>query len=584
MADSNQNKARFEEIARRGLQDQLRPDLRARFDAAVERGIISLAKQEETIQEQLVGAGEFVLSMATGAGAQVVGGLAGLAEGVATFVEGGDASQAAAERVEEITERFTFQPKTEAGQRVQETVGKVFEPLMAAATAAGESVIDPNVALGKGVGSPLLAAGVQTGIEMLPSLFGARSPGTITRRQRSAQTEAALQAATDIGVDPSARIPVQRQQVIESAEAQTGGQIERAERFGGIQKAVQQARTVEKGRVNKLYDEARATEGAIQQAPIGDYIVSAREALKTFDIEDMPTIRNRMADLEELATRPNNPVITLNELALFRQRINTNRPSRNANPQEFAANGILKGQLDSFLNAQFNSDMITGNPAAVTKWRTANEAFKEFKNTFDADKTIRQFADEEVNPIEARNWIFGMGSLGGKSESANLVTRLKNIVGEDSPSMTALRQEALFDIMEPLLREEPNLIAFTQKYDRLVRNNKQLADALFPESITDLDKLRSFAGAAEVARGPGIKLDVPASISKALWGNALAQGAMKVSFGAQALKLMQRAVSKSDKRRVMESVLGYDPNITLLPATPAAIGGMVQTLEQENGR
>lgn len=46
MATPQENKARFQEIANRGLQDQLPPEIRQRFDEAVSRGIITMPSQE----------------------------------------------------------------------------------------------------------------------------------------------------------------------------------------------------------------------------------------------------------------------------------------------------------------------------------------------------------------------------------------------------------------------------------------------------------------------------------------------------------------------------------------------------------
>ena len=50
MATPQENIAKFQEIANRGLQDRLDPDKRARFDEAVNRGIIQLPSQHKEIQ------------------------------------------------------------------------------------------------------------------------------------------------------------------------------------------------------------------------------------------------------------------------------------------------------------------------------------------------------------------------------------------------------------------------------------------------------------------------------------------------------------------------------------------------------
>ena len=52
MATPQENLARFQEISNRGLQDRLKPDMRARFDEALNRGLITQQQVEQPPQEE----------------------------------------------------------------------------------------------------------------------------------------------------------------------------------------------------------------------------------------------------------------------------------------------------------------------------------------------------------------------------------------------------------------------------------------------------------------------------------------------------------------------------------------------------
>ena len=144
-------KEKWQEIANRGLQDKFDPATRAKFDEAVNRGLISLPQQqapvnnldvpaggtgpafpdrpeqpERTLGETLTGLGEAALTTATGATGGALGFGLGTLEGAAKELTGqiprGEGLKIAQERGAVLT----FEPSTEAGQ---EFVGAIGETL-----------------------------------------------------------------------------------------------------------------------------------------------------------------------------------------------------------------------------------------------------------------------------------------------------------------------------------------------------------------------------------------------------------------------------------------------------------------------
>ena len=525
-----------------------------------------------TVTEALRGTGEAATTFLTGAFAQPVAGLAGIGELVSSFVMGeDDALFQATERINQVARALTFQPRTKTGQDILEMVSVPFEKFGELTTKGGDVVFEET-------GSPGLATMAKVGLESLAALpFIGRGRGPLQRR---ADVEQVRQAGQDIGVDVDAPTVAQRGQVIESAEAQTGGAVAVAQNLEQVQSAIVSAKADAKVVVDDLFDQARGTNAGIQVGQLKSFEEIVRKSLEGFDIQDMPIVRRRLDEISSIQAAPENFSINMNEIAKFRRRLNRNRAAATDTAQNSAL-GVIKGQLDTFLDAQFNSDMVTGNPAAIERWKGANDAFRQYKETFSDNKVIKQLAEQEATPEMVRRWIFGASSVGAKAEAGAVVGRIKSIVGEDSPQFVALRQDALFDIMEPLLREEPNFPAFARNYDKFVKRNPTLNKELFPDSISDLDKLRGFSAAIENNRASGFRINVDQSISRALFGHGIAKAGLKVSLMGQVIGLIKRAAGRSDKQRLMSELLGYDVTTPTIPFAPVGAISTIETAEQQ---
>jgi len=167
-----------QEIANRGIQDQLPPDKLERFNELVRRGTITLPEaqgvtpQEQPtqpqaesrgLQERALGTLEAILNLGTAAGAEAVSGIAGMARAVTAGPE------EATKTIEQVREALTFEPRTEAGKEQVQAVAEVFEPF-------GEKFQEAQKALGDAVfektESPALAAAAATIPTALAELAG----------------------------------------------------------------------------------------------------------------------------------------------------------------------------------------------------------------------------------------------------------------------------------------------------------------------------------------------------------------------------------------------------------------------------
>lgn len=156
------------EANKRGL---LSGNKKALFDEAVRRGVIQLPDQgvglmnedvptfgptseqrptpkqpDPTIGEQITGAGETALTLATGATGGTVGMIAGTLKGLAQEIASGNfGSKEAADRIEQeaakLSQQLTFEPRTEAGKQTLAATGEALAPLAALPAVAPELAV-----------------------------------------------------------------------------------------------------------------------------------------------------------------------------------------------------------------------------------------------------------------------------------------------------------------------------------------------------------------------------------------------------------------------------------------------------------
>lgn len=496
-------------------------------------------REPMTTGEVISGAGQTLLTLGTGAVAEPIAGFAGLLRGAYGGITGEeDILRPMANAVEATREFITVEPFTESGRRVAEKVAVPFQYYMDKAQEKGREDLERT-------GSPAVATAVQTGMEFLPAAIGMKGVAVIPKRRIRDVTDFAQQE----GINISRRGEGLRDQVGEAAKRRADAQ--RGASSEGIKAVVDRVRTEAKEEINRLYDEARSKRAGIAVENAREFPDLARRSLEDFDVDDMPKVKRRLSELDEIKRLPNDTRVRLQAIEDWRKRINKNTST---DPAEQAALRTLKGTLDTWLDAKFNADMISGDPTALQSWKNARGAVQRYKEQFKDDKVIAQFERVDATPEEIRQWIFGANSVGAKKQASATVKKIKKMVGEDSPEFTALRSDALFDVMQPLFKDDPNLKAFVTKYDRLVSENPSLAKELYGDSLGELKKLRDFASAA-VKRGDPITTEGLLTRAGPVLaaGHALAVGSLRVT-GLQ--RLMKMAAEVTNKEKFLKEVFG----------------------------
>lgn len=267
------------EANRRGI---LPDDKRALFDEAVKRGLIgSPAKADDSLLSQAKGAVsaspitsvlDASASLASGAVAAPVSGIAGILQGAKNVISPG---MSAADRVRQMGEALTYEPRTKGGRAVAGAVAYPFEKLAEGADIAGSKTAEVT-------GSPAVGAAVNTAIQAVPLILGKvvgkigkttaeSEAAAATRKAASAQVDAGIKQAQDSGyiLPPTQANPSVLNQILEGV----GGKIKTAQRASEKNQVV----------TNNL---AREALGITQEAPLTvDTLAAVRkQAGQAYDI------------------------------------------------------------------------------------------------------------------------------------------------------------------------------------------------------------------------------------------------------------------------------------------------------------
>lgn len=221
-----------------------------------------------------------------------------------------------------------------------------------------------------------------------------------------------------------------------------GQPVERGQGGAAVAEKLNKMRDTSKKGVDAAYDAARATGDdamlATSQAP--------REAmlakLTDYDLESVPRVAREVEKFGERGAP------TVRDLLDARQRLSVLTQDSDQ-ISAGAARKAIQG-LDQHVSDALTNDLLLGDPKAVTNWRNALKARRDHGKLFDGDDMIEALTERaqrsgetttKIDPADAANYIFGRGNLGfvGKRNLTRDVTRIKDVLGADSPEWNQLR-------------------------------------------------------------------------------------------------------------------------------------------------
>lgn len=573
-----------------------------------------------TRSNALLAAADLGLSMATGAVAQPVSGIAGIIGGLAGLMPGGESPiEKAARWQEHVEEALTYSPKSEAAKKLLSIVGPVAEAVTRWAD-------DAIYAVSGGV--PEIATAVKTTVYGVPAAMGFRAPLRAAREAGKATEtlrglDATLKRDYNIDVrDPStippataaraqALTPTKEKAVgfdklledLRKAEADSlaeknaawgvlegpRGELRMDARAAHARLTETLARLeregadIHTGKLRKISDQVAAlvtgnrriaTGGGVRIPGGNRYVPDSLTNTRTLEAGDVVPVGGRSVRASErpryLEQLSEDNSIKLDDLLRLRARVNfligNKNPKKGWSPTQRALidfNSSLREVIDDQLVAMARQAGPDGNPLpgeVLAMWRAADKAAAKHRTLFNEDRAIRKLLLKGTDAEQAYQVIFGASAIGARPQSVALIRKLKEILGPEHSAITDIRKAAIRDIMLPALSDTPDLAQLSRNLDRALSKNKALLKELGIDTRT-LEQLERMArtSAAIQVHGP-VKLDkrfLIGTVTSLLFNNQLARAGARRNVISRALQRQMR-VGELTPDEVRAMLIGRD--------------------------
>lgn len=559
---------------------------------------------ELSVQNGLKAAGDVIGTVATGAIAEPISGIAGALTALATR----DSSTANA-AVEKTREFLTYSPKSEAGKYTFEQLGQVAEKAAPAfqwiddkinQLSGGSDTETGNVAVATALKTALYGTASLVGIGKAKALGSTLEEARVAGKTASAAATAAKKAGEKLGIRytnnelPSSLIDAADRLIPDTRKALD---------MGDVQTAVKTQAAADKDAVDRLYAVARNKRAFVDVNPIQAVAhISQRDFLaKGLDLREMPKVRARLqqiADMDKvlpgsaqeqamaMGQAVASPGVRIKSVGLKNMEIMDKRLTEDlagAKPREFTAEQKalydLRSNLRNTMDEQFDQGLIKGDQTAIQAFKDAKTAYTQYKKNFNSNRIIRNMLAEDASPEKMYQWVIGASANGMKKEAATTVARLKRILGDNHPAIMTMKMAVIRDTLEPLLNVTNDTAAFrnaakttVKRVDKLLSENYSTVKELGLDA-EELGAIRKAAYIAQHAAEP-LKIDIAkpfaAFVVREAVGNKLAKSSawlrlttagVNKLFGLDHLKM--RDINKMlmdqpyDKPMVIPGMPGY---------------------------
>lgn len=511
-------------------------------------------------------------------------GSAGAAEIVSGF--GGNISMLLGRGVDQtvtdmdfVADKLQVGPFTEGGQKAVQKIAPALMKLEEGADRVSEKL---------GLGNPIAATLIKTtllgGLELaLPakgSVKGLKAGAELRRYEKEIR-----RIAEKHGINLN--LKQFSDDIVEAANRMTPD--ERAANMPALREALRREKAADTRLKNQAFKEARQTRTFVETRAVNDLQQNILADLieDGFDIADMPKLQRRldeMANLETISVQTGAErgvpaaAVRLNELELIRQRSIRNK-STDA-PENLALIKLREG-IDDFLDNEFNSiaveagqqiprgqGAISGDIAGVEAWKRARAANVRWHKRYDADKVIKQLIEKEATPETYRQWLMGASAMNANREAGATIRRMKEIMGDQHPVIEGIRQDFLFEMYQPLLKEIPDFAQFTRNYDAMVLRNPSLVGQLGLDRGAMKD-MHDFAR-VQARLPPSGKIftrgDIVTGVTRMVVGHQIAKAAVRVEFSRRLANALT-GVDAVTPKQIIQDIMNVKFGEVAIPKT-----------------
>lgn len=143
--------------------------------------------------------------------------------------------------------------------------------------------------------------------------------------------------------------------------------------------------------------------------------------------------------------------INLKGIEQTRKRLSSFAQDARANPADRRATDSVVRAFDEHVQNALDEGLFSGDPRAFQVWKDAREGFRQYKRDFTPQKNdagIGAIVDKIVNREdgagatagEVANLLFGASGTGASGQSVRLAYRVRQLLGEESPEWSGVRQ------------------------------------------------------------------------------------------------------------------------------------------------
>ena len=467
----------------------------------------------------------------------------------------------AKERAEAWQNFFTFGPITEGGESVIETIAPPLSKVSLAIDDFSEE---------KANGDPEVATAIKTGIWGSVDVIGAAVPG-VKAALRNARLrryrKQVVDELNDLGID--AHLDHFADDVANAAKeigSESAGEM--AEEYVT---ALRNAEYLARLKKNSLYAAALDEKLFVSTSPIRRMGAELTNDLHKrgydLDADDMAVVRRTLDDMHSRNRgfgSGQNMAVHFNQFELLRKRINMRINNSKGSARSALTN--IKRQMDDWMTSEFNNAAVqngqivssggalSGDAAGFEAYLAARKANTEL-SWFNDTKIIADLIQKDTSVDQFAQWLIGASPL-SKKGSAAVVNKMKLLLGDDHPAIDAVRADFVYQLTEPLLQLEPNYQQFANNFDRVLRKNKPLADALGLQE-SDVAILADYARVADKLPASGkfySMREIIQTVARLGVGHGVAKGAARVTFATKVGNAIGRVDAVTKKQIIAAAV------------------------------
>jgi len=511
--------------------------------------------------KDLLGGLDVAKTIATAGVGEVVGGTVA-AFGMAGFNQSPDSAK---ETVEAWSDFITIDPWSERGKEMLETIAAPLIRLEAGVT---------NVAERMGMGNPFASALIKGVLLGAPEVFlptkGTLKAGKAARLIEK-RTKEFVNKASDLGI----KLDMENlgASIVEATRSMTPEY--RAQNMPLLKEAMREAEIVAKNKKTAAYTLAKKTDAWVETRSVRQLgeSLEARLLEEGYDLTSntMKPVRDALDDFRSPGLgfeEGGSLVARLNEFDLLYKRIG----KRYGNELQVnkAIIKIKKG-MNEWLNNEFiavtqeSRGALSGDLSAIKAWNDARAVNTTWKQTFHEDKFISKLIEKELTSEEFAFALMGGTAMGARREMATVVTRLKEVLGKDHPAIQGIRNDFLYEVAAPLMAENPNFSLFVRNYNKMIKNNHSLVEALGLKDNA-LSPIYEFSK-LQTRLPPTHRLntgDMTKGLSQFLVGHQIARAALRVNISRN----IANYVLKTDRvgaKQMLADMAGLKYGEVLIP-------------------